>query len=186
MVVEYEVVVAKALNGPPRIGLVDASISLSEADCESGRVAWDLSQKGAGRPAISFSPQCGRLFATCFDSLCNLSEGIRAPYCHTADLNWDAIGDASSRWNFPIQCGFLIESGALTLFRTSPWGAWHSSGVLCRDLPEEVIPAMFLSSFVGFAGVRFVKLWNSPPEVCPHCDVIGHGLYDGWRPWQVP
>jgi hypothetical protein len=174
--VEFEMTVAKALNGTPCVGLLDARTQLTPGQLESGKVPRDLSRAGTGELAVSFSPESGKVFAS------SLS-GQRTPVC-TANLNWRNVGDSSMPWNAPLKAGLMIKDRQLTLYRGNMHGQWRSSGVILRELPDEVIPAVFMSSFVGFANVSFLNLWQSPPDVCcANCDMSGHGLKDDWCTW---
>lgn len=176
--VEFEVTVARAINGAPRVGIVDASTWFSSTELQSRRVARDLSQKSAGSLAVSFSPQCGAVFATWPQQPCDAGRDT-----YKAHLNWHEVNDASWWWNHPIKAGLLVWQRSLIFYRTNEWGTWHSSGIVVSDLPEQVMPALFLSSFVGFGSVRFAGLRSSPPQVCPCCDRWGHGLFSDWQVW---
>jgi len=178
--VEFEVTAAKATNGTPCVGLVDAASRITPKELESGMVPRDMSRKGQGDLAVAFSPETGRVFA------CGVQGHVREGGCCAAWLNWKALGDSSMPWNTPIKAGLLVRNGKLTLYRGNVWGDWRSSGVVMEDLPKQVIPAVFLSSFVGYASVRFLNMWAEPPDVvCPDCDRLGHGLSD-WYTWPLP
>lgn len=169
--------VAKAVNGSPCVGLVDARAQLPTGQLKTGIVARDMSRKGSGELAVSFSPDCGKVFAS---SLKHSSPTC----CCTASLKWSSVGDPSMLWNAPIKAGLLVKDRQLTFYRGSMCGQWQSSGTILGDLPDDVIPAVFMSSFVGFAKVSFLNLWSSPPDVgCIHCDALGHGLKSGWCSW---
>merc|ERR1712048_970901 len=90
--------------------------------------------------------------------------------CYMAWLRWDPLGDCSRKWNAPIHAGLFLEEGNLTFYRR--WGndCWHSSGIICEDMPSEVLPCVFMSSFIGYAQVNFVRMWSTPPDVCHGCD----------------
>jgi len=178
---EFVVIVAKAPNGTPCLGLVAADAQLTEQQREAGRVPWDMSRKGLGDLAISFSPEYGQVYAS----------GLKAPRsedaaggpksCLTAMLKWERCGDSSKRWNAPLKAGILLDAGKLTFFRGNQKGTWHSSGAVFSHLPAQVIPAVFLSSFAGHASMRFLNLGSSPPEVfCAHCDALDHG-FQSWE-----
>jgi len=171
--VEFELTVARAPNGTPCVGLLDARAQLTPGQLESGKVPRDLSRVGSEEFAVSFSPESGKVFASGLP-------GQRTPVC-TAGLNWRQIGDSSMSWNAPLKAGLMIKDRQLTLYRGNMHGQWRSSGVILRELPDEVIPAVFMTSFVGFASVRFLNLWQSPPDVCcADCDMSGHGLKHDW------
>lgn len=176
---EFEMTVAKAGNGTPCLGLIDASVPLPPEQLESGFVPRDMSRRGstAGEMAVSFSPEWGRVFAS--------SLVQSEPKCYrTATLNWASLGDSTATWNEPLKAGFLIKDRKLTFYRGNMVGQWRSSGVILEDLPDEVIPAVFMSSFVGFARVCLSNLWTSPPDVsCIHCDKLGHGFSSDWCSW---
>jgi hypothetical protein len=138
-----------------------------------------MSRKGsrAGELAVSFNPEWGQVFAS------NLVQS--GPACYrTATLNWDCLGDSSTAWNNPMKAGLLIKNHQLTFYRGNMSGQWRSSGAILEDLPDKVMPAVFMSSFVGFARIGFVNLRASPPDVaCIHCDKLGHGLASDWCSW---
>eukprot|EP00747_Dinoflagellata_sp_TGD_P116851 gnl/TRDRNA2_/TRDRNA2_172467_c1_seq8.p1 gnl/TRDRNA2_/TRDRNA2_172467_c1~~gnl/TRDRNA2_/TRDRNA2_172467_c1_seq8.p1 ORF type:complete len:306 (+),score=18.15 gnl/TRDRNA2_/TRDRNA2_172467_c1_seq8:27-944(+) len=187
---EFQFIAAKAPTGTPTIGLVDAM-------CPGGTDAgWssDLSRSGreAGEAvsfALALNPGWRSVVATIGDgdlekhgiTLSKSCNATMAPNCYRTTLNWPIVGNAEATWNLPIRAGFFMENGNLTIWRMDPLdGSWHSSGVLCKGLPEQVSPCMFMSSFVGYAQVWLVNIWDSPPVVCPHCDASGHGTKDGW------
>jgi hypothetical protein len=178
---EFEMAVAKAPNGTPCVGLVDARARVPPGYLKSGHVPRDMSRGGAreGKLAVSFSPETGRVFAS---SLMQTRPEPHPPCCCcTATLNWGKLGDSSMTWNDPVKAGLLIKDRQLIFYRGNMSGQWRSSGVILGDLPDEVIPAVFLSSFSGFARVGFLNLWPSPPDVaCIHCDQRGHGLKSDW------
>jgi len=177
---EFEMAVAKAPNGTPCVGLVDARAQVPHGCLEAGHVPRDMSRGGAreGELAVSFSPETGRVFAS---SLMQTRPEPRPFCCCAATLNWARFGDSSAAWNKPVKAGLLIKDRQLIFYRGNIEGLWRSSGVILDGLPDEVIPALFLSSFVGFARVGFLNLWPSPPEVaCIHCDQHGHGLKSDW------
>ena len=104
-----------------------------------------------------------------------------SPGFYRAALNWPPMGDDSAKWNLPIHAGLFLENGSLTLYRLNGNGPfWHSSGIICKNLPERVVPCMFMCSFVGHANVKFVKIWDSPPDVCPCCYAELRGTKSGW------
>lgn len=193
--VEFKVVATKAPNGVPTLGVTDL---VSE---EGTTWSQDVSRSSAGGRegfALSFCPSTGRVFASlALDASQRLRGGdiIGAGEdaakagehrrTFSGSLPWPEICDPCRRWNEPISAGIYVHDGQLTLYRVGG-GEWHSSGVVMDNLPPRVSPCMFMSSFVGYAHVRFVNLWRSPPEVCPHCDATGHGLPSGWSAWPPP
>merc|ERR1711879_254878 len=96
-----------------------------------------------------------------------------------ANLKWQVLGKASSPWNRPIHAGIFLENGCITFYRQHE-GNWHSSGIICADLPERVRPCMFMCSFSGYAHVRFSNLWTCAPPICECCDKKYQGLRNGW------
>lgn len=182
---EFRLSAARAPNGTPKIGLVDAEAPWTGAG--------DLSRgQGGDLFAVSFGPACGGVCATA--AVVRGPDGYDVPRppgaaagreYYTAALKWEQLGDCSRRWTPPIHAGLFLEDGSLTFYRmrgrVKVKGAWHSSGVVCRDLPRHVLPCAFMHSFIGYAQVDFVRLWNSPPDVCSGCDCAGHGLMTGWR-----
>eukprot|EP00404_Azadinium_spinosum_P019721 CAMPEP_0180489176 /NCGR_PEP_ID=MMETSP1036_2-20121128/38451_1 /TAXON_ID=632150 /ORGANISM="Azadinium spinosum, Strain 3D9" /LENGTH=196 /DNA_ID=CAMNT_0022497303 /DNA_START=92 /DNA_END=678 /DNA_ORIENTATION=+ len=137
---EFQLIAAKAPNGTPRIGFVDAKGSLQGAkDGWSG----DLS-RGQGRSdtcAISFDPSCGGL---CAMEAALEGQDIPRPASINSDqgyymatLMWDWLGDCSRKKNAPINAGLFLADGTLTFYRR--WGkCWHSSGIIFKDLPSQV------------------------------------------------
>jgi len=172
--VEFKLAAAGAPNGTPTIGLVDAGCPVTTSG-EGGR-HWpgDLSRRGTERFAISLAPYDGTVLAARPGSTTR---------CR-ARLRWEKIGDEQRKWNDPMSCGFLIENRKLKFFRVGGGGAWHSGETVCEDLPKQVSPCMFMSSYVGFALVQYVCLWNSLPETCPHCDANFQGFAEPWDSWN--
>jgi len=177
---EFEMTVAKAVNATPCVGLVDARAQLSPGQLKSGKVPRDMSRKGGEELAVSFSPWSGKVFASSLMQSRPMHLG-QLPRCCIASLNWSSLDNSSNAQNAPIKAGVLVAGRQLSFYRGSTNGQWRSSGVILRDLPDEVIPAVFMSSFVGFANVSFLNLWPSPPDVeCKECDLLGHGLKNDW------
>lgn len=175
---EFQLIAAKAPNGTPTLGLVDAASLLG---LEEGLPS-DLSRPG-GKPksfAIALSPGSGYVFANIdgvgpaklHDPGTNPNASINSlpAGSYRAALNWEAMGNEDSKWNMPIQAGFLLKDGKLSFYRMAEDGHWHSSGILSWCLPEKVVPCMFMKSFIGYAQMWFVKIWDCPPVVCPGCD----------------
>lgn len=189
---EFQLIAAKAPNGVPRIGLVDAA---SKSLIEHGPSS-DLSRsKDSGTSfAMSLDPgNCvlhasmnGGSSARLHDSGVNPNSFSQTPSvgCYRATLNWPVLGNESLPWNIPIQAGFFAENGNLTFYRMSENGSWRSTGILCRDLPEKVLPCAFMYSFVGYARLWFVRIWDCPPDICQGCDRVNHGTKDGWTRWR--
>jgi len=189
---EFKIIAAKTTNGGPKIGLVDAEDAAVAMHASCGQWPGDLTHghAGSGPFAIAFDPACGRLSATALtvQSQSTASEAepmqLTGTKCdreyYIAKLNWDSLGDSTENWNFPIHAALVLEHGKLTFFRM--WGAhWHSSGIICDKLPRRVLPCIFMSSFVGYTEVSFVRMWSSSPDICLGCDVSGHGLANAWR-----
>ncbi|CAK0832114.1 unnamed protein product [Prorocentrum cordatum] len=168
-----------AFNATPCVGLVDARAQLSPSQLESGKVPRDMSRRGGGELAVSFSPWSGKVFASSLVQSRPLHLG-QLPRCCTASLNWNSLDNSSNARDAPIKAGFSVTR-QLSFYRGSTNGQWRSSGVILRDLPGAVVPAVFMSSFVGHASVSFVNLRPSPPNVeCKECDLLSHGLKNGW------
>jgi hypothetical protein len=186
--VEFQLIAAKAPNGTPTLGLVDAA---SLAGSDSG-LTRDISrwQDEAKSFAMAFSPGWGCVFASIdgvgptrlHDSGINPngSTGALSAGTYKANLNWSSLGDETAKWNLPIQCGFFLENRNLTFYRMDEYGFWQSTGILCRSLPERVVPSMFMFSFMGYAQVWMAQVWDCPPKICPGCDSQFHGTQEGW------
>eukprot|EP00747_Dinoflagellata_sp_TGD_P194962 gnl/TRDRNA2_/TRDRNA2_63025_c0_seq1.p1 gnl/TRDRNA2_/TRDRNA2_63025_c0~~gnl/TRDRNA2_/TRDRNA2_63025_c0_seq1.p1 ORF type:complete len:327 (-),score=27.98 gnl/TRDRNA2_/TRDRNA2_63025_c0_seq1:162-1055(-) len=188
---EFETVAAKAPNGAPTIGIVDAT-----SPCEA-HDGWscDLTRQKTGVSfAMAFSPGCGSVHAAIEgDSKVQLSDfGVKAsrhPECYRAVLRWPALGNEQAWWNRPIRAGVFLKNGNLSFYRKDKTGFWRTSGIICKNLPERVVACMFMASFIGYTNMRFVKVTNSPPEAnewinfCPRCDIcpLGHGTKNGWQ-----
>jgi len=192
---EFKVVVAKAFNGGPRVGLVDAG-----APCVrrwqgqgGGPGRWwpgDLSRGSAGSGvfAVSFDASCGLLAATgavtkgqqrAPESAWTACANVRKQGYYAARLNWADLGGCNRQWHEPYHIALVLEQGSLTFYRHVANGLWQSSGPLLDKLPREVLPCVFMSSFCGHAQVEFVRLWKAPPDVCKGCDAMGHGFVGG-------
>jgi len=189
--VEFEIITARALNGTPRIGVVDAGL-LWQSPKKKVRHGWpyDLSRGYGGSDAfaMSFSPATGGISATeaalkpedIDEHRGPASNGPRKEY-YIGTLRWSELGDCRRKWNIPIRAGIFVENGKLTFYRMWTDGHWHSSGAVSEKLPSQVLPCVFLSCFVGYTQVTFVRMWSEPAQVCPGCDSLGHGLVSGWR-----
>lgn len=181
--VEFTYVAAKAPNGTPGIGVVDAAPLATTWDSENQSnpaprdvscwMSCDLSRRSNGHFAMSLSPYDGTVFAM----------WPQAETCKCAQLNWHSARNQLRKWNGPLHCGFLLENNSLTFFRRDDEGYWHSGESVCKTLPSHVLPCMFMSSYVGFSLVRFECLRNSPPGICPHCDAVFHGFAQPFRSW---
>mmetsp|Transcript_134515 Transcript_134515/g.335596 ORF Transcript_134515/g.335596 Transcript_134515/m.335596 type:complete len:278 (-) Transcript_134515:415-1248(-) len=171
--VEFKFVAAKAPNGTPGVGVVDAATPGMIYEDSTNLWPCDLSRQSSSPFAMSLSPYDGTLFGTWSD----------AQTCNRAQLNWEPIYNEQWKWNAPMRCGFLLENHCLTFFRTDGRGQWHSGEMVSKDLPAHVFPCMFMSSYLGYTHVRFERLWNSPPEICPHCDAAYSGLAKPFRSW---
>jgi len=159
---EFEVRAADTMNGMPCVGIVDASTELSIMQRESGKVCQDLSQEKGGKLAISFNAACGKVFLP--EDIGNEYVCVELDACRKNKFRLKMEGYSSRR--DPIKVGVLIINRRLTFFRGDRQGEWCCSGFTFCDLPEQVIPAVFLSSFVGYASARFLHLWSSPPWMC--------------------
>eukprot|EP00747_Dinoflagellata_sp_TGD_P193727 gnl/TRDRNA2_/TRDRNA2_60265_c0_seq1.p1 gnl/TRDRNA2_/TRDRNA2_60265_c0~~gnl/TRDRNA2_/TRDRNA2_60265_c0_seq1.p1 ORF type:complete len:211 (-),score=19.50 gnl/TRDRNA2_/TRDRNA2_60265_c0_seq1:45-599(-) len=179
---------AKAPNGTPKIGIVDATSPCCTCETADG---WscDLTMRKAGVSfAIGLAPGCGAVHvATDGAGPVQLSDSVVAssgePESYWAVLKWPALGNEEAKWNMSIHTGVFLEKGNLTFYRKEQDGSWCSSGIICKNLPERVVPCMFMSSFVGYAKMRFVKMMKSPPAVngrSPKCN-MQHGTKHGWR-----
>jgi len=191
---QFTIVAAKAPNGTPTIGLMDADASLGEmgtGECSKHLASSDCSERSF---EISFSPGKTTAYAVLLQGNSQELMGGEITTCkapigtkhraYTAYLNWPTLGDEMQSWNTKIQAGLFVENGCVSFFRNTEEG-WHSSGVICRALPPRISPCMFLSSFKGYAHVRFAGLCRKPPRCCPMCDATGHGTLDGWNPWTL-
>jgi len=189
--VEFELIAARAPNGTPRIGVVDSGLLWQSARREV-RQGWpyDLSRGHGGSDAfaVSFSPATGGICATEAAIKPGEIQELRRPArnaptkeYYMGTLKWSELGDCRLKWNAPIHAGIFLENGKLTFYRMWNDGRWHSSGVVSEDLPSQVLPCVFLSSFIGYTQVTFVRMWSEPADVCRGCDSLGHGLVNGWR-----
>jgi hypothetical protein len=178
---------AKAANGSFKIGIVDAEAASVAAQEMSDHWSGDLSRGQADSDifAIAFDPADGTMTASSTaikgkNTMRPTHIRRKAKY-YTAALTWDVLGDSTQKWNCPRQAALAVDQGNLTFFRMWPDGSWESSGVVCGNLPRKVLPCVFMSSFIGYAQVNFVGMWNSTPDVCAEWDALGHGLVSGWR-----
>jgi len=156
--VEFEVYAASKMIGVPCVGLVDASTELSVMQRESGKVPQDLSQGSGGKLAISFSPASGRLGWP--------EDGGSEYVCvelNSYQKNKFRLKMINNSRRDPVKVGLLIINRRLTFFQGDMFGTWCCSGFTFANLPEQIIPAVFLSSCVGYASARFVHLRSSPP-----------------------
>jgi hypothetical protein len=180
-------IVAKAANGSFKVGVVDAEAASLAAQATPEQWSGDLSRGQAYSDifAIAFDPADGTLTATSTaikgkNTMRPAHIRRKAKY-YTAALKWDALGDSTREWNCPRRAALVVDRGNLTFFRMWPDGSWQSSGVVCGNLPRKVLPCVFMSSFIGYAQVNFIGMWNSTPDVCAERDALGHGLLSGWR-----
>lgn len=184
---EFRLIAAKAPNGTPKIGVLDA-------DCCSDWVPahwlgdFTSGQGSAQQFAIAYAPCCGTLCAT---TAALQGESVPRPpgskpeqqeYFRAA-LNWEPLGDWTRKWNAPVHAGLFIKNGCLTFYRRVTDTFWHSSGVICDCLPDRVLPCVFMDCFSGYSRVDFVQVKSNPPTTCSGCDHLGHGLHDGW--WRL-
>jgi len=178
--VAYELTMAEAPKDTPRIGFVDARATMTAEERKSRQLHRDLSRNRSGSFAVSLSPGCGRIYASEPQPPVN----SQAEACCTALLKWNqfTIGDPSKPDNPPIRAGFLIENHEVILFRGNIEDEWRSSGVVLENLPRQIIPAFFMSSFIGQTKAKYLYMWNSAPEVwCSCCDYHCHGFEEGWQ-----
>lgn len=185
----FRIIVAKTINGTPRLGLVDADAAVVNEKRSANYWPGDFSRGDEGPDlfAIAFSPACGTLTATkqaiqgqsVVDASCVNRDDMRE--FHAATLNWDEMGDCTRQWNAPIYAALVLGRGKLTFYRMSANGEWHSSGVVSGELPRKVLPCVFLSCFTGYMDIEFIRLTSSPPPVCCDCDSDWHGLSHGWK-----
>mmetsp|Transcript_84910 Transcript_84910/g.150372 ORF Transcript_84910/g.150372 Transcript_84910/m.150372 type:complete len:291 (-) Transcript_84910:139-1011(-) len=184
---EFRMVIARAPNGSPRIGVLDA-VSSSKVIPESSH-DWS---RGRGDKvfSISMSPSGGEVLATMVEGGSQKIEGLptatnsrRSPRqnVYKATLNWPVETKEQAKWNPPIQGGLFLKDGALSFWRMFENGSWHSSGIICEDLPERVLPCVFMLDFMGYTHIAFESIKNKHPPICPHCDWRYHGTVDGWR-----
>lgn len=161
--VECRATVAKADNGSPLIGLVDADAPWCGKDISNSF-------------AVAFSPDTGHMKATiargsqsqliAFDD--PIPSASAKMVSARAKLAWRPVGNAQEKWNKAVDAGIYVENGNLSFYRVSTCGCWHSSGIICQNLPARVLPCIFMRSFMGFTDVRFVRIWDSLPELCPN------------------
>merc|ERR1712151_621834 len=105
-----------------------------------------------------------------------------------AQINWQAVGDGNrvrgddirQNINTAMIVALFFEDQKLSVYRMFRPGHWQSSGVICWNLPERVLPCVFMSSFCGLAEVAFAQLWASRPYICPCCD--NRGFFEDWQP----
>jgi len=183
---EFRVIVAKAPNGTPRVGFVDAGAPCLRQWLEGGaeqRWQGDFSRgcAGPGVFAVSICAACGLLAATgAAVPGPKTAWTARANECkqgyYAARLNWHDLGDCTRQWNEPYHLALVLERGTLTFYRHAGNGYWHTSGAVLSGLPREVLPCVFLSSFSGHAQVDFVRAWRTPPEVCQDCGCMWKGF----------
>jgi hypothetical protein len=101
--------------------------------------------------------------------------------CWDAQLRWSSRGEPTCKKNNEaVIAGVYIENRAMTFYRLCHDGRWNSSGVLHHDLPEQVIPCMFMFAFKGYAKVTFLSLSRERPE-----DIGVEGLAAEWRVWPL-
>eukprot|EP00931_Biecheleriopsis_adriatica_P008440 TRINITY_DN109628_c0_g1_i1.p1 TRINITY_DN109628_c0_g1~~TRINITY_DN109628_c0_g1_i1.p1 ORF type:complete len:310 (-),score=19.14 TRINITY_DN109628_c0_g1_i1:186-998(-) len=170
---EFEITTTHTTKGIPCPGLVDASIQLSPSQRESGKVPYDLSRRGMGKLAVSFNPECDRLFVSRPASTATMDVAIGAQTCQASTLQqrqMRSVMPSSRTWNTTMKCGLFINKGQLQLFRWNAGREWCSSEMIFGDLPDEIVPAIFLLSCAGYASVNFVGLHPSPPATCMRCD----------------
>jgi len=185
--VEFEICTTETTKGMPCVGFVDASTDLSMAQRASGKVPKDLSRRGRGKLAVSFSPESDKLYASRPDASGSVNIDFGSESCRRGTVlrmlsQW-------SNWSRQVngrgttKAGFFINNRQMTFFRWNMESEWCSSGVIFRDLPDQVIPAIFLTSCAGYTSIRFVNLRSQPPELCTRCEALGHGFKRGAYEW---
>lgn len=99
---------------------------------------------------------------------------------HIANLGWKPKVNEMKRNTVPVHCGMFLEKRKLTFYRYEKAdcgdGHWQSSGVVCENLPIEIVPCVFMFSFTGYTQVKFTGFRRAPPGVSPHCGEITPGL----------
>jgi len=188
--VEFTTVLARTPNGSLGLGLMDAEKASWPGD--ESPFDWSRGRGSEDSFAVSFSPADGDVFCTCakgsavelqdLDSHLPSGQYSCGQKMYRGALKWPTLGSAQVEWNAPIHCGIFIEDGNLMFWRLMG-DMWHSSGVICRNLPERVRPCVFMFSFLGYANVNFVNVWHGAPAVCKCCDSRYHGTVDGWKPF---
>merc|ERR1712232_1352447 len=117
------------------------------------------------------------VFASRPEATGSVNIDIGGEHCYASISQWKRRQNSDSEgrhWNTTIKAGFLINAGQLTFLRWNMRREWCSSRVIFEDLPDQVVPAIFLSSCFGYASVSFVNLCSSPPETCTQCDALCH------------
>jgi len=184
--VEFEISVRQGTNGIPCVGLVDASGHSSGRSWASGHIRQDLSRQGQGKLAVSFNPELDTVFSNRLEGTRSMSIEFGTEACHEEISQWrtrthDADGrrwlhTSVGQWRGAMKAGFLISDRQLTFFRWNARREWCSSRVVFIELPDQVIPAIFLSSCSGYATAQFINLSSSPPEMCTRCDALCHAV----------
>lgn len=187
--VEFRMVLAKAPSATPTVGVIDASIS-SKVTPQSSR-DWSRGRGQDDAFAIAMSPSCCEVFANIVEGSSPKLPGLKSlpcprgctscQCCFKAELNWQSETNKRAKWNPPIQAGLFLENGRLSFWRMFEDGQWHSSGVICENLPPRVLPCVFMCDFIGYADVRFVRMRRCIPRCCIYCDSNYHGTASGWR-----
>lgn len=182
--VEFRVKIARAFNGAPSIGLVDADHELAKL----GSWPDDLSRPrdgGAASPfAISCCPTSG-VIHVCEGGSPGEADGEGTTQrCWFSSTGWVALDEMNrcpTRW---LRFGLFIQEGRLTFFRRSegPDGNWVSSGVIRGAMPRRLLPCIFMYSFAGFAKLTFAGVSQEAPEVVPISEPGLRRAVD-WYPW---
>mmetsp|Transcript_24346 Transcript_24346/g.38981 ORF Transcript_24346/g.38981 Transcript_24346/m.38981 type:complete len:318 (+) Transcript_24346:56-1009(+) len=203
---EFQIHVAKAINGTPKVGFVDGESAYVKA--QEKRNQWPADpchgKQGPGIFALGFDPEYGTLRATKTAIRGQSSRSIASALCapcanskrmceyYTGALKWDQLGDCMQAWNAPLHAAFGFAQGKLTFYRRRGNDKWESSGNIFGDLPRVMVPCVFMSSFVGYAKVKFVRISSRLPDPCLICETRSHseahsepcdecGLVNGWR-----
>jgi hypothetical protein len=168
--VHFWMSVAKASNGSPCIGVVDADTAPRASE------DWldDLSRPrhGARGFGISCNPYSGMLHQHAIwpgesAKADTASQDRRQPRCKRAQLAW-ASGEGATlgRKRASVEIGVYISNGKLVFMRTGPKG-WEPSGVVCQHLPAKVLCCAFLYDFVGEVTLCIEKGYTEKlPAMC--------------------
>jgi len=185
--VEFRIKFGRAFNGTPAIGFLDPSTSWQDGyhclGCTgmSSKLELDLSRSRCTEHplAIAFHPNDGRILASCRASLdCELQgleESTRPGRSLQTKLNWKQLADEGRRQPSSLRAGFMIKDNCLEAFRHE--GHWISSGVICRKLPQQLQPCIFLFHFVGFAEVTLLEVSDAQPATYETSNI------SGWTCW---
>jgi hypothetical protein len=169
---EFQITAAKATL---KIGFIDADAAFVTDQELPDHWPGDLS-RGQADPdlfAIAFDPACGALADSMKASRAKTCQFISGPK-RTRCLQWEVLGG-------PVHAALVLEQGNLTFYHLWENGEWHSDGISFADLPRKVLPCIFMPSFIGYAEVQFLRMWNYAPDVCLGCGPCGRDLVNGSR-----